>query len=459
MGFEFVARTLRATGLLTIVLATALAVYAGPALALALVLGSAWSLANLALWTALVRCLSPRGKLAEPLRAWLLVGVKVPLLYAAGAWLLGRGLSLPALLFGFGLVFVVVTAKAVGLWLTHPEWRTRATGRALGVLALAVALAAAPGAARADAAAAAPVELAAARHSAAHAGVAAKAEAAAPTAAMAEKHEEEGAPELPNFVTYLRAAYAGKEEPGWVKFVHEWENVLFSILAAVVLIVVFGIAAKPKKLVPEGLQNAAEALLGGLHDFFLGILGPQGKPYIPFLASLMLYIVAMNWMGMIPFLKSPNTSLNTTFALALCVFVYVQYIGITKNGILGYLHHFAGQPKDALGWGAAVLLFPLEIMGELIKPVSLSCRLFGNILGEDILLAVFVGLGVTTLKFVHSPIGLPLQLPFLFLSTLFGLIQGLVFALLSTVYIVMMLPHDDHHEDHAGDAHASAGAH
>jgi F-type H+-transporting ATPase subunit a len=206
------------------------------------------------------------------------------------------------------------------------------------------------------------------------------------------------------------------------------------------------------------MQNAAEALLGGLHDFFLGILGPQGERYIPFVASLMLYIVAMNWMGMVPFLKSPSTSLNTTLALALVVFVYVQYIGISKNGILGYLHHFAGQPRDALGWGAAVLLFPLEIMGELIKPVSLSCRLFGNILGEDILLAVFVGLGVTTVSFIHSPIGLPLQLPFLFLSTLFGLIQGLVFSLLSTIYIVMMLPHDEHHGDHAGDAHAGASA-
>jgi F-type H+-transporting ATPase subunit a len=202
------------------------------------------------------------------------------------------------------------------------------------------------------------------------------------------------------------------------------------------------------------MQNFAEWLVGGLHDFFLGILGPQGKPYVPFVGSLFLYIATMNWFGMIPFLKSPNVSLNTTLALALCVFVYVQYIGITKQGLGGYLYHFAGQPKDAIGWGSAVLLFPLEIMGELIKPVSLSCRLFGNILGEDILLAVFVGLGVTTLSFVHSPIGLPLQLPFLVLSSLFGLVQGLVFALLTTVYIVMMLPHDDHHDHH--EAHASA---
>ena len=163
--------------------------------------------------------------------------------------------------------------------------------------------------------------------------------------------------------------------------------------------------------------------------------------------------------AMVPFLKSPSTSLNTTFALAVCVFVYVQYIGITRNGLAGYLYHFAGQPKDAIGWGSAVLLFPLEVMGEFIKPISLSCRLFGNILGEDILLAVFVGLGVTTLSFVHSPIGLPLQLPFLVLSSLFGLVQGLVFALLTTVYIVMMLPHDhehEHHEAHASEPHAAA---
>src|SRR5258706_15107339 len=104
MGFDFVARTLRATGLLTIVLASALAVYAGPRVALALVLGSAWSLANLALWMALVRCLSPRGKVAEPVRGLALLAVKGPLLYAAGWFLLASGLPAPAPPFGFGLV-------------------------------------------------------------------------------------------------------------------------------------------------------------------------------------------------------------------------------------------------------------------------------------------------------------------------------------------------------------------
>src|SRR5690242_21565544 len=110
MVFEFVARTLRVSGLLTIVLTAMAAVYAGPKAALALTVGSAWSLANLALWARLVRCLSPRGRVAEPLRALVLVAVKGPLLYLAGYLLLASGLPTLAMLFGFGLVFVVVTA-------------------------------------------------------------------------------------------------------------------------------------------------------------------------------------------------------------------------------------------------------------------------------------------------------------------------------------------------------------
>ena len=103
-------------------------------------------------------------------------------------------------------------------------------------------------------------------------------------------------------------------------------------------------------------------------------------------------------------------------------------------------------------WWLAWFMFPLEIISHCIRPVSLTFRLFGNILSEDILLAVLVGLGVTLMAGLNSPIGLPLQVPFYFLFTLFGLIQGLVFSLLASIYISMMLPHDDHghHEDHAG---------
>jgi len=437
--------SLRATLLVTVVLGLALAAFVDSGKALAFAAGSAWSLLNFALWGTLIRQLSWRGHAGNPLRAALLLCVKGPLLYGAGFALLKAGLSPAFLVAGFGLVFLVVTLKALGQWLIHPDWRRGATA-----LVLAVALFA-PKAALAKE----PVPPQTTTHEAAqgHAEDVHKGDAEH----QGGGHEKSGAPELPNVITYLEAMYEGKPMPAWLHVVKEWENVLFALFAAVLLIALFGSAAKAKALVPGPAQNAAEALLGGIHDFFLGVLGPSGKPYVPFVGSLMLYIVTMNWMGMVPFLKSPSTSLNTTFALAVCVFFYVQYIGITRNGLAGYLYHFAGQPKDAIGWGSAILLFPLEVMGEFIKPISLSCRLFGNILGEDILLAVFVGLGVTTLSFVHSPIGLPLQLPFLVLSALFGLVQGLVFALLTTVYIVMMLPHDDHHhEAHASAPHAAA---
>ena len=101
--------------------------------------------------------------------------------------------------------------------------------------------------------------------------------------------------------------YAGKEQPAWVTFLHTWENVVFSLIAALILIVVFGLGARPKRMVPTGLQNLAEALLGGLNDFFLGILGPGGKKYVPFVGSLFLYIVTMNWMGLLPFMKAPTS--------------------------------------------------------------------------------------------------------------------------------------------------------
>ena len=450
MGFELLARTSRATALTACLAALAAAGAFDLRMGLAVLLGATWSLANFRLLEMLVRALGPRGQEA-PLRATVAVLLKGPLLYLAGWWLLAEGLSPAGLLAGFVLPFLVLTLGAVGAQLfpgrktvaeATAELRKRArrgAGGLAGAALLAVTLAGASPAAGQE------------HH---------ETTSATPEHAI-EAHHGEGAhaegghaehPELPNVITVLRSLNEGRPTPSWLAFLHQWENVVFSLFAALLLILVFGLSARPKKMVPGGLQNLGEALLGGLNDFFLGILGPDGKKYVPFVGSLFLYIVTMNWMGLIPFLKAPTSSLNTTLALALVVFVYVQYIGITKNGIGGYLYHFAGQPKDAIGWGSAVLLFPLEIMGELIKPISLSCRLFGNILSEDILLAVLVALGVTAIAFLNSPIGLPLHLPFLLLSTLFGLIQGLVFSLLASIYIVMMLPHDDHghHEDHAG---------
>ncbi|MDI6783624.1 MAG: F0F1 ATP synthase subunit A, partial [bacterium] len=205
------------------------------------------------------------------------------------------------------------------------------------------------------------------------------------------------------------------------------------------------LASRKKALIPNKLQNFVEMIIEGLNDFIVGILGEQGKKYVPFLGTLFIYIVCMNLFGLFPLMKSSTSSINTTVALAIVVFLYVQYIGIKELGIIGYLDHLAGQPRNIVTILLVPLMLPLHIITELIKPVSLSLRLFGNIMGEDILITVFLGLGIVLLGFMKSPIGVPLQFPFLLLAILTSLVQAVVFSLLSTVYILMMLPHEEAH--------------
>jgi F-type H+-transporting ATPase subunit a len=215
------------------------------------------------------------------------------------------------------------------------------------------------------------------------------------------------------------------------------------------------IATRNPQMIPGPLQNVVEMVVEGLHDFIVDILGPRHGPrYLPFLGTLFVYILAMNLFGLIPFMDSPTSSLNVTVALALIVFLYSQYIGFRELGVLGWVDHMAGNPRGVIGWALVPLMLPIHLMGELAKPISLACRLFGNIFGEDMLLVAFASLGITVLSFTHLPIGLPLQLPFLFLALLTSTLQALVFTVLSTIYFLLMLPHDDHgHEGEAQHAH------
>jgi F-type H+-transporting ATPase subunit a len=123
----------------------------------------------------------------------------------------------------------------------------------------------------------------------------------------------------------------------------------------------------------------------------------------------------------------------------------VQYAGIRNLGLIGYFHHLAGSPRSVVEWVLVPLNLPLHIIGELARPVSLSLRLFGNITGEDMLLAIFATLGVSLLSFTHAPIGIPLHLPFIFLALLTSFVQALVFTLLTTIYFSLMSTHDEEH--------------
>ena len=266
-----------------------------------------------------------------------------------------------------------------------------------------------------------------------------------------------------NFI-HLLSDWLGHSPLG--EFLHRFENDIFCAFAIGLLGLVFHFASRRAELIPGRLQLACEMLVEALKNFVCGILGPRGIKYVPFLGTLFIYIWTMNLMGLVPLLKSPTANAmiihlgpvtlplpTTTASLAVMVFLYVQWIGIKEQGILGYLDHMAGTPRDIFGFILTPLMFVIHVIGELAKPLSLSFRLYGNIWGEDVLIAVFIGLGVGMLAFLPVPAGVPIHFPFMLLAMVTGTIQAFVFTLLSTVYIAMMLPHE-HEGEHA--AHAKA---
>lgn len=262
--------------------------------------------------------------------------------------------------------------------------------------------------------------------------------AAAEAAAIeGERHE------LPNFITLLEPLLEGTRAG---ELLQRWENVIFSLLVAGFIILVVRLASRNPQLIPGKLQNFVELVVEELEKFIIGILGPRGRRFVPFLGTLFLYILCMNYFGLIPLMKSPTANINQTLALALCVFFYVQYTAIRENGVRGYMDHLMGEPRTPIQWGLVWLMVPIHVIGELSKPVSLSLRLFGNITGEDILIFIFVGLGLAITSFTHVPVGIPIQIPFYGLALLLGFIQALVFMTLATIYFAMALSHED--EEH-----------
>jgi F-type H+-transporting ATPase subunit a len=265
-----------------------------------------------------------------------------------------------------------------------------------------------------------------------------------------EEGEGEKPPELPNAIglLYESSGEHGQARPAWITRLHHFGDVVYALIVAGVLIAIVRLGTRRMALIPGPVQNAVEYFIEGFRSFILSILGPAGEPYVPFLGSLFLYIWFMNLIGLVPLMKSPTSALSTTAALALCVFLYVQWIGLRRLGPVRYLKHLAGDPRDAIGWGIAPLMFPLHVIGELARPVSLSLRLFGNILGEDVLIGIFAGLGVAVVAFLKLPIGLPMHLPFILLAMLMSTVQALVFTLLSTIYIMQVLPHESDEAGH-----------
>ena len=267
----------------------------------------------------------------------------------------------------------------------------------------------------------------------------------------AEHGEEGGVAHPPTLVDIVANSLEGKNlhsDPSHAhhpvaKFLLEFKAPIYSAIAIGILCAIFIPVSRRLTMIPGRYQNLVEWAIEGLDNFVKGVLGPDGRRFVPFLGTLFLYIYLQNILGLFPLMFTPTSVVNSTLAMSLIVFVTVQVVAIRSHGVGGYLWHLAGEPRDAVGWGMAPLMLPLHVVGELAKPVSLALRLFGNMMGGELLLAVFMGLGVMVLAATHLPLGFPLHLPFMFLELLTTLVQALVFTLLSTIYISLVLPHPE----------------
>jgi F-type H+-transporting ATPase subunit a len=185
------------------------------------------------------------------------------------------------------------------------------------------------------------------------------------------------------------------------------------IMAA--LSVLFIVLGRGLKVRPTRSQNALEWLVEMLDRMIREMIPGQPRLFLPLVGTLAVFIAAANLAGLIPGLRSPTTDLNTPLALAIVVFFSVHYYGIRQHGIVGHLRHYV-EP--------IFIMLPIEIASEIARTLSLTFRLFGNILGEEIVIAVF---------FLILPLLIPV--PMMLFSIFTGVLQAYVFATLTIVYI------------------------
>jgi F-type H+-transporting ATPase subunit a len=250
---------------------------------------------------------------------------------------------------------------------------------------------------------------------------------------------------------------------------HDWQTIIqqhtfFALISA--LFVLFfawcGRAALARAQDPTipasdlGARNIAELLVGLVVSQSDAVIGRQGRKFVPYFGTFFLFILFSNLIGLLPGFAPPTSNLNTTVGLALISFVGYNVIGFKEMGT-GYLKHFVGPMTDLpaqsfLGKLAFVPLlllsvtffFVLELVSHLFRPVSLALRLFGNMMGDHIVIEVFMDLTKLVVPVIFYALG-----------TLVSVIQAAVFMLLSMIYVSLAISHG--HDETQG--HAQEHAH
>jgi F-type H+-transporting ATPase subunit a len=200
---------------------------------------------------------------------------------------------------------------------------------------------------------------------------------------------------------------------------------------------------------PGKLQILLEDGVGAVTSLLEEWIGPKGRQFLPLIATLGVFILVGNYMGLVPGLMAPTSSINVTLGCALTTWVYYHYQGVRAQGAFAYIKHFAMPPGSPVL--IAPLMFIIEIISHLSRVMSLSLRLFGNIFGEELVILI-----------LFSIIPWLVPLPMMFLGLVTGGLQAFIFMLLSVIYLQGAVAIEHEHDEHGHDAphgqHAPAAA-
>ncbi len=206
---------------------------------------------------------------------------------------------------------------------------------------------------------------------------------------------------------------------GLEKWAATHPHVTYMWLAMIVLVILGWLGGKGVSLVPKAAQNVFEVIISGLEEFMVGITGEEGRKSFPLLLTVFLFVLLGNLFGLVPAMYPPTANINTTVALAIIVVSWSHVIGVKMHGIK-YIKHFLG-PVPAL----MPLFLIIEVIGHLARVLSLTLRLFGNMMGHELVVGILLMLA--------GPFLVPL--PIMAMGILVSLIQAIVFFLLPTMYI------------------------
>jgi F-type H+-transporting ATPase subunit a len=208
-------------------------------------------------------------------------------------------------------------------------------------------------------------------------------------------------------------------------FAHAYPHVVYTWVVMLFLIVVGALTGKGISMIPGKMQNFFEIVISGMEEFMVDITGEEGRWFFPIIATLFLYIATCNLFGLIPGFFPPTASINTTLSCALPVFLFTHYIGVKYHGVK-YIKHFLGPV-----WWMSPLIFIIELIGHFARIMSLSFRLFGNIMGHELVLMILFMLAGAFLA----------PLPIMAMGIFVSIVQAFVFFLLSIMYFAGAMEH------------------